>query len=336
MKTLKAVKAALPLAIMLALPSVANAATPGWYTGARIGGSTFHSACDVAGQSCDKDSAPVGGVFAGYQQNDYFSIEGGYTYLGEASLAPAAVGQKVTSYDAKALDLVGKLQANLSDSFDVYAKAGVAMVRVNANGANLDETDNGLSPTVGAGLEYYFDPSLSMGLDYQVYFDAGDDSTGVSEIHLYTLNMTYHFGEAQAPVPVAEPEPVVMTKVINPVAVTVHFATDSEMLTPATKAELDPVIARLKANDEYQLRIAGNTDSTGSEAYNAKLSEKRAQSVADAIAAEYNVDPARLIVEGKGELNPVASNATAEGRAQNRRVDIYVPRVEIQETKVVE
>jgi OOP family OmpA-OmpF porin len=69
--------------------------------------------------------------------------------------------------------------------------------------------------------------------------------------------------------------------------------------------------------------IIGHTDSTGPADYNQGLSERRAQAVADYIISE-GIDAAIIDVSGEGENNPIASNDTAEGRAQNRRVDINV------------
>lgn len=84
---------------------------------------------------------------------------------------------------------------------------------------------------------------------------------------------------------------------------------------------LDSVALVLKEFDKTIVAVAGHTDSVGSDAYNQKLSEQRAQSVA-AYLQRRNIEPARFEVIGFGERNPVADNATAEGRALNRRVEL--------------
>jgi OOP family OmpA-OmpF porin len=93
------------------------------------------------------------------------------------------------------------------------------------------------------------------------------------------------------------------------------------------KPEFDPELK--KAADfiqEYKeipyILIEGYTDSTGPEDYNQKLSERRAEVVKQYLVDHYGIDPNRLIARGGGESNPVASNATKEGRAQNRRTEI--------------
>jgi outer membrane protein OmpA-like peptidoglycan-associated protein len=70
----------------------------------------------------------------------------------------------------------------------------------------------------------------------------------------------------------------------------------------------------------YRFEIAGHTDNTGSEGDNLSLSRERAQAVKDFLVEFYGIDPDRLVARGYGESQPVASNATEEGRARNRRV----------------
>lgn len=101
----------------------------------------------------------------------------------------------------------------------------------------------------------------------------------------------------------------------------VTFDTDaSDLQTPARQA-LNDVNAVLRAYPETRITVAGYTDSTGSDAYNQTLSERRAQSVATYLE-EGSVQASRIDAVGYGERNPVASNDSDTGRAQNRRVEI--------------
>jgi OOP family OmpA-OmpF porin len=101
-----------------------------------------------------------------------------------------------------------------------------------------------------------------------------------------------------------------------------EFDFDSATLKPEMEAALDDVAARVSASTgDETLSIVGHTDSTGPEAYNQGLSERRAQSVADYLAAQ-GVDSSRMTTSGMGETSPIADNSTREGRAQNRRVEI--------------
>ena len=79
----------------------------------------------------------------------------------------------------------------------------------------------------------------------------------------------------------------------------------------------------LNKYDDTNIVLQGHTDSTGAEDYNMQLSEKRAYSVGNYLSTQ-NVNSARYAVEGFGESRPVASNDTAEGRSQNRRVEVAI------------
>lgn len=101
----------------------------------------------------------------------------------------------------------------------------------------------------------------------------------------------------------------------------VLFRTDSADLRPGAIARLKPLADYLRANPGVRVRIVGHTDSRGSDAHNQQLSERRAESVRIAFDG-LGVTRARFRVEGRGESQPVASNATAAGMRQNRRVEV--------------
>jgi outer membrane protein OmpA-like peptidoglycan-associated protein len=109
----------------------------------------------------------------------------------------------------------------------------------------------------------------------------------------------------------------------------ITFATNSADLNASFYPILDQVSGTLVQYDQTMVEVAGHTDSTGGAAYNQALSERRAQSVV-AYLTSRGVRQARLIVVGDGENHPVASNATPEGRAQNRRVELTIVPVEKQ------
>ncbi|RDE05862.1 OmpA family protein [Sphingomonas aracearum] len=101
----------------------------------------------------------------------------------------------------------------------------------------------------------------------------------------------------------------------------VLFATDSDVLRPGAIDRLRPLAGYLKANPGVRVAIDGYTDSRGTDAHNQDLSERRAAAVRSAFDA-MGVTRARFRVTGHGEANPVASNATAAGMRQNRRVEV--------------
>ncbi|MCB9575489.1 MAG: OmpA family protein [Polyangiaceae bacterium] len=104
----------------------------------------------------------------------------------------------------------------------------------------------------------------------------------------------------------------------------VLFKTDSADLLPIARDSLDRVADALKnADDDRTFVIEGHTDSRGSATHNQKLSLDRAQSVRDYLV-NHGVDSSRVTTVGRGEAEPVATNQTAEGRANNRRVEIII------------
>lgn len=103
----------------------------------------------------------------------------------------------------------------------------------------------------------------------------------------------------------------------------ITFESNSYNLRSNFYATLGSVGIVLAKYYDTTLRVSGHTDSTGDDAYNRKLSEQRAQSVADYLVTQ-GVERQRMFVEGVGEKQPIASNDTTEGRSSNRRVELYI------------
>lgn len=103
----------------------------------------------------------------------------------------------------------------------------------------------------------------------------------------------------------------------------VSFDTDKTDLKPALLPVLDSVARSLNQHPELRAKVVGHTDSTGALAHNQTLSVNRARSVTDYLSRQ-GVAATRLPVEGRGPSDPIGDNATAEGRALNRRVEVYL------------
>jgi len=106
--------------------------------------------------------------------------------------------------------------------------------------------------------------------------------------------------------------------------VTVNFGFDKAMLTKDDKDQLDTFAAQLGNQKSYILEVTGGTDSTGNAQYNYDLSQRRADAVVQYLAAKYGVAPHRFYLIGIGKDQEVAPNTTAEGRKQNRRVEVQL------------
>ena len=103
----------------------------------------------------------------------------------------------------------------------------------------------------------------------------------------------------------------------------VTFATNSYQINPALYPTLNELATQMQQHPELVAEVRGYTDSTGSTQLNQRLSQNRAQSVATYLS-QHGVAPNRLAAEGYGPSNPVADNGTEAGRAQNRRVEVYL------------
>lgn len=109
-----------------------------------------------------------------------------------------------------------------------------------------------------------------------------------------------------------------ISTVMNKLAEHIYFETDKATLTPASTQALNTIVTLLKMQSFTQLQIEGHTDNTGTEKRNAQLSEERAKTVF-AYLVSGGIDPKKLTAKGFGATRPVADNATAQGRAKNRR-----------------
>ncbi|HYG56021.1 MAG TPA: OmpA family protein [Burkholderiales bacterium] len=137
---------------------------------------------------------------------------------------------------------------------------------------------------------------------------------------------------APAPAPVAPPPPKPEAKPEakpKPVAEKITFAADvlfdfdKATIKPEGRSKLDDLASKVKGINLEVVIAIGHTDSIGADAYNQRLSVRRAESV-KAYLVSRGIEPNRVYTEGKGEKQPIASNKSADGRQKNRRVEIEV------------
>jgi adhesin transport system outer membrane protein len=128
-------------------------------------------------------------------------------------------------------------------------------------------------------------------------------------------------GEPATAVP-PEPLPADEPKIV--LELNVQFENNSAVVTSAYDSEIAVAAATMKDNPKVNAVVEAHTDSVGTDKYNQWLSDRRAESVFTLLVDKYGVNPAQLTAVGRGETMPVASNSTAEGRAQNRRVELIM------------
>lgn len=122
------------------------------------------------------------------------------------------------------------------------------------------------------------------------------------------------------PEPEPEPEPVVKVEIDKPINLAVLFEFDSARVQAVFNPQIEAVAKFMQKYPETSTVIEGHTDSVGSDSYNMKLSQRRADAVKAELVTNYGIAPERLNTVGYGESRPIDTNATDEGRYNNRRV----------------
>lgn len=320
--------------LMFAATAQADVNGNTWYVGAKTGWAKFDTqahnivgSADLNADAIDEeDDAWAGSVFGGYQINNWLAIEGGYNYLGHDKYTLRDDVQRETKVENLELGL--KADWYFADDWNVFGKVGGTYNFVDPDG--FMNADNG-SLMLGTGVEYRLSNSMKLRTEYQWFQDVGDDSTNdigtrydrQGDVHYLSMGLVYMFGQQEEIVPVPVPAPVVEEVIEEPAISisTTNFGFDQSAFPAGEEYQLDPVVDRLNTNPEESANIVGFTDSTGPAEYNQKLSEKRAESVAQTLETK-GIERTRMNVSGEGENNPVADNSTREGREQNRRVEV--------------
>lgn len=292
------------------------------YVGLRGGWANVEDACSSDSSECNDDTFGYG-LYAGYQFTSWFALEAAVTDYGSPD---ASYGVNNVSADIWGSELSGVFSYDVAEHLDAYLRVGAAYQGIDKDSTwSSEQTSNEWGVVSAVGLDYRLSKNWSLRGEYQFIDGVGDEEVMQADMHFVSLGLTYHFGQKKqfiaAPVPViepvVEPEPeFVTTKLTLGASATFDF--DSSTIN--TNPEFTDLVMQLLQSREGGITITGHTDSSGPAKYNQWLSERRAQAIADRMVG--NVSSSRIIVTGEGESSPAASNETAEGRAENRRVDI--------------
>ncbi|AOF54008.1 hypothetical protein BKG91_06370 [Rodentibacter caecimuris] len=337
----------------LAATSVAQAAPQEntFYVGAKAGWASFHDGLKQFdskygnGFGVNRNSVTYG-VFGGYQvlnrDNLGLAVELGYDDFGRAKFSKGEkVVSKHTNHGAH-LSLKGSYE--VLEGLDLYGRAGAALVRSdykNAKGVAEEDSVWGtrahslkVSPVFAAGVEYALPslPELALRVEYQWLTSVGKDNKIAEDadytpwIGSVTAGLSYRFGQGA---PVVAPEVVSRTFNLNS---DVTFAFGKANLKPQAQATLDGIYGEIAQVNSAKVAVAGYTDRIGKDAANLKLSQRRADSVANYLVAK-GVAAQDITATGYGEANPVtgATCDAVKGRkaliaclAPDRRVEIAV------------
>lgn len=306
--------------------------SPHWYLGGDIGQGYYANGGNPEANESDRNSL-AGGVHLGYQFNPYLSTELAYQYLGKAH-ADYDVG-RVTGEFQQVVASASFGYPMFFGELTPYLKVGGSAWHGDVNELGVPLNADGFSFVYGAGLSWSFSERMRLRLEYQFTESLGDSRTQYADHHLTSLGFSWRFGHSSKSPTVIE-KPVVVERIVEKVVEVpvieqenyvfgngggTLFAHDSsELLTPKV---FTSVIDTLKAHPYATATVVGHTDSNGTAPYNQKLSERRAQAVADYLVSQ-GIRAERISVKGEGMSNPIVSNQTVEGRAMNRRVEITI------------
>ena len=217
---------------------------------------------------------------------------------------------------------------NLGDALRPFVSAGVAHQNISNVPARTGR-DHSTFANLGAGVKYFFTENVfaKAGVDAAYNIDANETEW------LAGVGFGVNFGGSSKPAPVVEPAPAVEPvavaepeQVIETVRVEldVKFDFDKANVKPESQADIKALADFMNQYPQTTTVVEGHTDARGTDAYNQKLSERRANAVREVLVNQYGVDANRVNAVGYGESRPVADNASDAGRAINRRVEAEV------------
>ncbi|MEZ5573975.1 MAG: OmpA family protein [Halioglobus sp.] len=340
------------LAALLAptlMAGAAQAVEPGFYLGASGGQTYVDMDANDFGFNGNRDfkidTDETGWkAYLGYNFLPWLGVEAGYVDFGSFSqnFNNGSVDLDLDGWEGF---LVGTLPIG---PVDLFAKAGAIDLK-----SELDTKNFGTNQETDTKFAYGIGAAYNIG-HWGLRVEAeGYDDNEVDDFYFVSAGVTYHFF-SDKPAPVAA-APVAAAPAACPdgdndgvcdaadqcpntpsgsrvdsigcncdFSLALEFAFDSATLSPADMAKLDEVVTALKNDNNGSIGgvINGHTDSVGSESYNLGLSKRRAEAVASYLQSQGVNVAGRFTVNGYGESQPVASNDTAEGRAQNRRVEV--------------
>ena len=183
-----------------------------------------------------------------------------------------------------------------------------------------------LEPVEFAGAGKVSPTALAVAGKYEVPVSAEDEDITLPSVTLTGAGVTPGALAAVGSIDVLEPSKPIKGRTLRKFRIPeLMFDNGKWTIKDESKLAIGVISAELLKNKgPFFVKIEGHTDSIGSESYNQKLSLQRATSVAEAMIAKYDIPPERVFIEGYGELRPIDTNKTPEGRNRNRRVDILL------------
>ncbi|MDL5385766.1 OmpA family protein [Aeromonas hydrophila] len=325
---------------MAAMGATAAHAADDIYFGAGVGAAHFNGLNKIESTNVGEEDAAAANAFVGYNFTENFGTEFGYQYAGRGNTD----GNR---YENQGATLSGIARLPLGGDFSAFAEGGAYWAHTDGLGVS----DTKVSPLAGLGVTYKVNDALDLQARYRYMWDVADlhadnGDRYKSNQSIATLEAVYHPFRtsyvAPAPAPVVEEAPAPAPQVVEK-----NFALNSDVLFAFGKDSLKPEgVAALNGLYqqivEFQPKdgnavVVGYTDRIGSDAYNQKLSEARARTVANFLVSK-GMAASKVAVEGRGEANPVTGTKCNGVKAKAQLISCLAPdrRVEVRVSGVQE
>ncbi|MCW0234163.1 MAG: outer membrane beta-barrel protein [Ferrovibrio sp.] len=335
--------ALLTAAAAAALVSASASAQQGPYVG--IGaGATWIDDADVKGTPSGKIDFDTG--YAGLLKGGY-DFGTGWRAEGEFGLREWGAGNAGGDLRAYTLFANALYDFMPTSNWSPYLGAGAGLVRYSSqditfSGVTSDDQDHTWGVQGIAGVWYALDSNWQLSADYRYMYtgDAKLSTTGAAtiepdnSIHTVMLGLTYKFGTPAKPMPVAAPAPAPAPMAAAPAPAPapaprapetyiVFFAFDKSDISPVAAQVLDRAVADFRATGSTNVRIEGNADRSGSNVYNQRLSQRRADAVASYLRGK-GIGSGAIQTVANGEEKPRVPTADGVRNDENRNAQIYL------------
>ncbi|ERO61345.1 OmpA family protein, partial [Pseudomonas piscis] len=264
------------------------------------------------------------GARIGYFLTDDLSLDLSYDKTNHTRSNDGTGNQKIKGDTASLLATYHFGQAGV-DSLRPYVSGGFghqSRSSVEADGhSGRDKTTQAI---IGTGVKYYFTDNLFARAGVEADYGMDNGKWDYAALVGLGVNFGGNAGKVApapvAPAPAPEPAPEAPVAEVVRVELDVKFDFDKSVVKPNSYADIKNLADFMKQYPQTTTVVEGHTDSVGPDAYNQKLSERRANAVKQVLVNQYGVGAERVQSVGYGESRPVADNATEAGRAVNRRV----------------
>jgi OOP family OmpA-OmpF porin len=291
---------------------------------------------DLRGFDVDDTSTPFVGME--YAFNDNWAAEVLFADKNDSDLKGGGPDVDITTWQLGMLYYGGSY---IGDAWRLrpYVALGAGEIKIDADQFDTVETTvNG-----GVGVRWMLGKRIGLRLESRALYSVDESDTDI----LVSAGLNYYLGKVTADPVVVEPVdsdgdgvtddrdrcpgtplgtrvdadgcPLAVAQVAS-IKLKVNFGFNSTKVEERYFSDLGELAVFLKRFSDLEVVVEGHTDSVGPEDYNQQLSQARAQAVVDTLVNQHGIDAARLEPKGYGESQPVASNDTEEGRAENRRV----------------